>query len=261
MCEWMMTVSHFFQNKDILELGSGVGACGFMAAHLGCRSIVLSDFYFPLLESLANSAVRVAGHCCDVAINIKRLDWNDDYVRWVCVIEHQREFCELKRSLLHKDRIQEDSHERKHHASTHSSVPRFDPASSNISAISDGENFDMLIATDVLYENVQADLLVAVLSIRLRKSAMGLMILPVRDITALQRMLILLIHAGMQLSVCSVEFGFNNRDWWNIVQDEAHGPVLHSVSVGIENLLRFPEMLASSNQGIAGIFLCVRAPC
>jgi predicted nicotinamide N-methyase len=258
MCEWMMTVPQYFRNKDVLELGSGVGACGFLAAHLGCRRIVLSDYYLPLLESLAVSAVRVVEHCRDVEMEIKRLDWNDDYERWVGVIEQRDGYCELKRNLLHKDRIQEDSHERKHRTVTHS-VFRSNP-NSKVSAICDSESFDVLLATDVLYENIQADLLGAVLSLRLRTRAICLMVLPVRDTTVLQRMLTLLIHAKMQLSICSVEFGFKNRDWWNMAQDKAHGHVLHSGPDGVEGLLRFPDLLPSTNDGVAGIFLCVKPP-
>ena len=43
------------------EVGAGTGACGLLAALLGARRVVLSDFQATLLRGLAASAERVPG--------------------------------------------------------------------------------------------------------------------------------------------------------------------------------------------------------
>ena len=256
MCEWMKNMPQFFRNRDVLELGSGVGTCGFMAAHLGCRSVILTDYYLPLLESLHASAAQVAENCPNVEIKIKLLDWNSDFVRWVRIIEGQNGNDELKRCFSNDLHLEQHSHERQHHASSHSSLRGVD-GSAHITAICESEKFDVLLATDVLYESIQADLLASVLSLRLRVSAICLMVLPIRDPGVLQRMISLQFHAGLKISICSVEFGFNNQDWWNIPQNVAQQNVYNSDSDGIEKLLQFIANLSSVSHGVAGVFLCI----
>ena len=63
------------RDKDVLELGAGVGMCGFVAARLGARSVTLSDFEEPLLLALEKSAeLNGAGSVARVCA----LDWTKE---------------------------------------------------------------------------------------------------------------------------------------------------------------------------------------
>ena len=39
-----------FKGKNVLELGSGPGLCGFVAAKLGAQQVVLTDYKRPVME-------------------------------------------------------------------------------------------------------------------------------------------------------------------------------------------------------------------
>jgi hypothetical protein len=162
----------------------------------------------------------------------------------------------LKGPLVCKHEVM-NSHERQHHEAA---KLENDLAMDLHPQLGVEETFDIILATDVLYENIQADLLVAVLNLRLRKSAICLMILPVRDVVIMQRMIKLQIYAGMKVSVCSVEVGLARSDWWNMCGESALGTdqCIQSSDHSMEQLLDFIDMLSSrSDGGTAGVFLCV----
>lgn len=53
MCERMIRErEQMIQGKTVLELGAGVGACGFLASKLGAKSVVISDYVDKLLLNL-----------------------------------------------------------------------------------------------------------------------------------------------------------------------------------------------------------------
>lgn len=66
----------------VLELGAGVGLCGLLAAKLGARTVVLTDFEHPLLDSLVVAArddnaldVRPGP---DAPVRVARCDWREE---------------------------------------------------------------------------------------------------------------------------------------------------------------------------------------
>ena len=264
MCEWMLKMNSttLFRDKDVLELGSGVGACGLLAARIGSRRVILSDFYISLLKNLMMSAEQVR-NICPAEIQVKSLDWNDDYLRWTALLEQQVGYEKLRAILVQKDQVEEDSFERQHHSSQASMSPDANKGEPLDTIAPDGlaaaETFDVIIATDVLYERVQADLLAAVLALRLRASGVSLMVLPVRDVSILHRILRLLCCAGLTASICGVELGFAHRDWWRARGGAGH--VCHSAEDGVEQTLDFAARLSSScRSGAAGVFLRVARP-
>ena len=113
LCQWMTKMSSIFtKHVSVLEIGSGVGACGLMAAHIGCQRVVLSDFYIPLLQHLAVSACTARSVCPNFDIVVNFLDWNDDYCRWIDLLEPDK--YQLKEQLVCKDEVM-NSYERQHH--------------------------------------------------------------------------------------------------------------------------------------------------
>jgi predicted nicotinamide N-methyase len=253
LCDWMTKMSTLFtKDTSVLEIGSGVGACGLMAAHIGCQRVVLSDFYIPLLQNLAVSACTAKSLCPNVDIAVNFLDWNDDYCRLIDSLEPDQH--KLKAHLVCKDAVMM-SYERQHHEGT--VLGNKDLVMDLHPHLGFAEAFDVILATDVLYENIQADLLAGVLNLRLRKSAICLMILPIRDCFVMQRMIKLQIYAGMKVSICSVEVGLAHSDWWNmsaLVREH----LVRSSEQGLEQLLNFIDLLSSrSDGGTAGVFLCI----
>ncbi|KAK3287138.1 hypothetical protein CYMTET_5337 [Cymbomonas tetramitiformis] len=66
LAEWMLEHEHLFAGKQVLELGSGTGLCGFLASRLGGR-VTLSDGEESVVENLKKTAVlnqlEASCHC------------------------------------------------------------------------------------------------------------------------------------------------------------------------------------------------------
>lgn len=67
------------RDKDVLELGSGTGAVGILAAKLGCRSVTLTDIksILPVLENnVALNLPHSRGSVAPVGdIKVRELFW------------------------------------------------------------------------------------------------------------------------------------------------------------------------------------------
>jgi predicted nicotinamide N-methyase len=64
------------RGRDVLELGSGVGLCGLLAAKMGAKTVALSDFEEPLLDALDRGvAENDVGHC---SVVVRALDWTKE---------------------------------------------------------------------------------------------------------------------------------------------------------------------------------------
>jgi predicted nicotinamide N-methyase len=250
MCDWMLDMKDFFDSKHVLELGSGVGTCGIMAAHLGCKKVVLSDFYVSLLSYLLMSTHDICEDSYKQSISVRRLDWHDDYTLWRSSSEQSNEIRQLLPFLVSSHEISE-SHERKHQLTAMSTCN-----TENFPNLDHDETFDIIIASDVIYENIQADLLLGVLSRRLRKAGLCFIIAPVRDLTIIQRLIKLLVIADMSVNLCSIEHGMLNRDWWR--PTSFHVPtVCRSKMKCLSELLDFTACLVSGNKSTAAVFLCI----
>jgi predicted nicotinamide N-methyase len=52
MCEKQKDL---FKDKIVLELGSGIGLCGFTSSFLGAKQVVLTDYKTPIMELIAHN--------------------------------------------------------------------------------------------------------------------------------------------------------------------------------------------------------------
>jgi predicted nicotinamide N-methyase len=82
LCKWLCTPRGValtaLPSRDVLELGAGCGACGFVAAALGARSVALTDNQPSLLAALVaaralNGLVEPRGR-----VRVAPLDWGID---------------------------------------------------------------------------------------------------------------------------------------------------------------------------------------
>ena len=48
-------VQDLFKDKNVLELGSGIGLCGFTASHIGAKNVVFTDYKEPVMELIAHN--------------------------------------------------------------------------------------------------------------------------------------------------------------------------------------------------------------
>ena len=56
MSKWLMEVNpQMCEGKNVLELGSGIGLCGFTASYLEAKQVVLTDYKRPVMELLAHN--------------------------------------------------------------------------------------------------------------------------------------------------------------------------------------------------------------
>ncbi|CAL53283.1 Nicotinamide N-methyltransferase-like [Ostreococcus tauri] len=79
LVEHLCRNKHVVEEKRVLELGAGVGACGLACARLGASSVTLTDFDAATLTLAHANALRDGWFdgtkACDVSV--RRLDWGD----------------------------------------------------------------------------------------------------------------------------------------------------------------------------------------
>ncbi|GKY90519.1 hypothetical protein MPSEU_000025600 [Mayamaea pseudoterrestris] len=82
LCDFMLLhAADYVVNKNIIELGAGLGLCGILASHLGASSVILTDGD---TDTLDNCRANVATNC-NVGMNVscRQLVWGrrvDEFV-------------------------------------------------------------------------------------------------------------------------------------------------------------------------------------
>eukprot|EP01134_Creolimax_fragrantissima_P001775 CFRG1775T1 len=74
LARWIAKNSSMFEGKDVIELGSGVGLAGFVAARQNAKSVVLSDYIPQVLENLTFNAALNLVAC--PRISVQHLEWS-----------------------------------------------------------------------------------------------------------------------------------------------------------------------------------------
>ena len=152
--------------KDVLEVGAGVGACGFLAAKLGAKHVVITDYVDKLLLNLKDALVlNVTSGNHNPAddgwtmdnVSVRFLDWEDSVI------------------FLNKD----DNSSK----STPPPPAALDGECSRKVAPGVPENFqfDTIIGTDVLYEWPMVQSLSATIKHRLKMGGTAYICNAVRD--------------------------------------------------------------------------------
>jgi len=167
MCHRMAEdYSNMILEKDVLEVGAGVGACGFLAAKLGAKNVFITDYVDKLLLNLKDAlALNITPGSCSHPddgwtsdnVNVRFLDWEDSVI------------------FLNKNK---DS----------SKVIPPPPAaldgecSRNVApGVPENLQFDTIIGTDVLYEWPMVQSLSAAIKHRLKKGGTAYICNAVRD--------------------------------------------------------------------------------
>ena len=82
LCYFLLSTNgrQLLHSKDIIELGSGLGVPGLLAArHLSCKNVTLSDFNPRVVECLIKSAALTKSTTNSCQTNAVTLDWNEIY--------------------------------------------------------------------------------------------------------------------------------------------------------------------------------------
>jgi predicted nicotinamide N-methyase len=82
LCRWMLAQQELIQDSIVIELGSGTGACGLMAAGLGAVRVVLSDGGPPALLKLCAYNVQQNRAACGAScgLEVKPYRWGEQSV-------------------------------------------------------------------------------------------------------------------------------------------------------------------------------------
>lgn len=74
LSQWLVDNPQAICGMDVLEVGAGPGLCGFVAARLGSRRCVLSDFASHVVELLAANCVE---NKFETGIEVRALNWEN----------------------------------------------------------------------------------------------------------------------------------------------------------------------------------------
>jgi predicted nicotinamide N-methyase len=164
--------------KDVLELGAGVGASGFMAAALGARRVVIGDCGPDTMLSLAKSLSTYqngGGKTVTTMWNSFNADHNETILLRRHLWEEDLEIQQAGQEHRKVDRIR--------HWSKLGDDDNVGMSSDTIAPTLDaGEQFDTIIAADILYFGNQEKPLLAVFQRRLRPGGVIILLQTLRTV-------------------------------------------------------------------------------
>eukprot|EP00887_Chlorella_sp_A99_P004659 scaffold4.g4659.t1 len=205
VCRELAAYPRAVEGARVLELGAGTGVCGILAAKLGARRVLLTDYTDGVLRNLRDcmhlnapppaprasagsegakerrgqehadgGEVAPRGGSCGAVAPSSERPWEAGamavrFLDWTDSLEQVGEAApRLGRAIAAASHTSLDSLDR---ASNESRAPRVDP----------GERFDLLLGTDVLYEWPMVDTLAAAVAHRMAPRGRTLLCCAVRE--------------------------------------------------------------------------------
>eukprot|EP00898_Chlorokybus_atmophyticus_P002001 jgi/Chlat1/2801/Chrsp187S02964 len=191
--QWLARHPSNIIGKRVLELGAGLGVCGFVAAAIGAKEVVFTDVVSSVLRNLEatctqfKSTLQSSTMERDLLPEKKAMQSSDDirpalrvsYLSW-----------DREQSLLHEGCPREEA------TSTSNGHGH-----SDFDALADDEAFEVIIGSDLLYDDSHAASLPAVVKRRLSLSANAscYLVLAIRFNDLLTRFLANLSASGLAM--------------------------------------------------------------
>lgn len=249
------------KEKSVLEIGAGCGACGFLAAKLDARQVVLTDYVDQLLLNLRDALhlngfgevqtiegvdspdgdhndaedneqdaadVKESSQTVSLMTDSKANAWNCGHVAvrfidWIDSLEWVND------KLLRKDKgLQRPDSQASLASSRSSSYSALDGMSSRSIApgVSSNKKFDVVLGTDILYEWPMAETVAATICHRLKPGGLALVCNAIRDQAMFDEMIRNMRRFGLHVGITPIQPQLNDAGICHYDQEYEGGFVL-----------------------------------